>query len=245
MDYNKDIIAASIDILGLGNVLKYNGSKKAFNLLNKLFLNTIDPYVYSAPLFLGKKIRVFKDSVRFGDSVYIFGEPKNSIQNQVEHLIFRAVSLLALGIYKHNFFLRCGIAGGDLLTGPLALPKDVPQHLIELSENIFIGTSISHANQLEKNQNWIGGAISKDIDCSHCMKYLVEYDIPLKNKKGQTARYAINWIKFEKEHETYFGSINKTNNKIDLIAKSIGNTNNRNVKEKIENTKKFVRHCLN
>jgi len=153
-----------------------------------------------------------------------------------------------MGIYRGEFFLRCGIAKGNLITTHLKIPKDAPRHIQNITEKFSIGNSMYRAYKLEKSQEWMGGAIQGDIDCSQ-MKYVVKYDVPLKKEIYETSyrpQYAINWIRIAKQNPELFEiNIDKsfTYKIIDSLAKSIGEVNE-NVRKKIQNTKDFVDKVL-
>jgi hypothetical protein len=105
-----------------------------------------------------------------------------------------------------------------------------------------------HAYKLEKCQEWIGGAISGDIDCSQ-LKYVVKYDnIPLNKEINEPfkPKYAINWIRIAKQNPDLLKIvIDKSNTceRIDAVSKSIGNIDE-SVRKKIQNTKNFIEKIL-
>jgi hypothetical protein len=221
-----------------------NGAINALNILNGIFKNTVDPFGYTSPSFSAPKIRTFREILKFGDSIYIISDPNDPIEVQIDKLILRVTTLIALGIYlyEYKFFLRCGIAKGDLLDVQVWMPNNAPAHLRNINQRIIIGNSLSRANYLEKNQNWIGGAVMGDINCKRSMNYLVEYKIPLKDKmpKAYKPKYAINWLKLLSENNIEIKELNI----IDDIANSIGGIK-RIDKKKIKNTKKFIKKINN
>lgn len=249
MEYIENIVVGAIDILGIGSILESNkGTQRAMKILTNIWVNASDPHVYMTPDLNTERKRVFWGSLKFGDSIYIFGNREDTIKEQTNWLISRIMVLMVFGLYKFNVFLRCGIAKGDLMINTIDIINP-PQHLKEYSENIFIGSSMSRAHILEENQKWMGCAILGDLESDKYSRYLVEYDIPLKNKEifkePYTPKYAINWIKLAKENEGKFGiDTSKTKQLIDSIAIKIGNVDNKNIQEKIHNTKIFVDRCI-
>jgi hypothetical protein len=245
MSYHKEIIVASIDILGISNILQSSkGANKVTGILGKIWVDNVDPNIYAKPDFSSKKTSQFWKSMKFGDSIYILAHPDDKPKVQLQKMITRVVGMIPLGLFKYNAFLRCGIAKGDLLISNVKI-KNAPPHLKDYSEEIYIGTSMSNARKLETNQMWIGGAIQGDIDCKNCDNYLIEYPVPpkkCKNDKRFVPKYALNWLKFVEENEGVAGlTIDKIKifNRIDSIARSIGNINE-DVKTKIKNTKEFI-----
>lgn len=155
--------------------------------------------------------------------------------------------MIALGIFGENllgrnFLLRSGIAKGDLSSAKWDEKKDP----------FFIGMCMANAHSLEDSQNWFGGCISKDIDCSKVKSdFIIEYDsIPLNSDKCKG--YAINWIEAAKQ------SYNEIKIKMDLIEENICKQiqdisydigfSDKKEKEKsqikIKNTQNFINYCL-
>jgi len=241
----EEIVVASLDVLGMGKILdSKEGSKKALHILNHIFQNTVDNFAYK--ISDDKPIPTFGYAVKFGDSIYLIGDPNQSIEEQTSHLILRVSGLIMMGVYRCDtrFLLRAGIARGDLIDVVLGVTGKPPNHVKNVTERVIIGNSMSHANYLEECQLWIGGAVSGDLDCKSCMNYLVKYDIPLdpekKIPKSFKPKYAINWLKVAKQNDI---DITQTNEIIDAISKVIGR-NRKKDNIKIKRTKEFVDYIL-
>lgn len=238
-DHIDKIVVASIDILGISKMLEYeNGSKKVIKKLYNAWMNSGN-IIFKKPDMGSEQISMFWGSTKFGDSIYFFGNPDDTIEKQTEFLIFRTGILIAIGISTLGILFRCGIAEGDLELNKIKIPTFGGTEYNE----ILIGTSMSRAHKLEINQKWIGGAISGNIDCKKIGKYLIKYkDIPINKKKFKKEflpDYAINWYEFLKDTaEVSKFDINTTEERIISIAKDIGI--NDGVTTKINNTKKFL-----
>lgn len=251
--YHEEVVVATIDILGMKEILESNdklnhatkiiGQINASMNMNRFYMNPKD----------GKKYPNWYEQ-QFGDSIYLIGDPKLPVEKQTRGIVFGVAHLIAFGIFGYeiigrNFLLRCGIARGNLRTAQWKINDSQGE--------IFIGNSMSRANNLEKNQDWIGGAAYGNIDCREIRDfYLVRYDnIPLKEKYKEelvpkdVPKYAIDWVRVAKERADDLKLETEINityicNKIDEIAQSIGNMDKEEVHEKIDNTKKFVEYCM-
>jgi len=74
MDIREEIVVASIDVLGMGNILEStNGSKRALMIIENIFTNTTDTYAYQLPDLM--PVHIYRETLKFGDSIYIIGDP--------------------------------------------------------------------------------------------------------------------------------------------------------------------------
>lgn len=242
MTYINEIAVASVDVLGISRILgQNNGTQTAAHILNNIWINSGNA-MYSSPSQSSSSQQIYWKSIKFGDSIYFFGNPNDPIDIQLQNLIVRTGTLIGLGIYNFNYFLRSGIAIGDLEI----IQVNIPMHQGNLIDYIYIGSSMDRAHRLEGCQNWIGGAVIGNIDCSSFMTYLTAYNIPIKRWKyprQYKPTNAINWLEIINQSNLGI-NIDTTNERIDDITERFGNIN-RKAWKKIKNTKKFVNNLLN
>jgi len=233
--YYPEVIVAAVDIIGMKNLLKQNDKLDNATKIIGQICGNIDN---NTQLKIHWK--------QFGDSAYLIGNPGESPEIQLNKIALSVASLTALGIFGENilgrnFLLRSGISKGDLSSAKWN----------GANEPFFIGNSMANAFDLERSQDWFGASIKDDIDCSNIKSgHIIKYDkIPLKGKEYNG--YAINWLEFAKQNMKELKikmDLNPVNicNQIEKISKKIGYSDGEEEKSKtkIENTKKFVRHCL-
>lgn len=234
--YYPEVIVAAVDIIGMKNLLKRRDKLDSATKIIGQICGNID-----------KNKNEKWHWRQFGDSAYLLGKPGSPPEEQVRRISLGVSHLTALGIFGenligYNFLLRSGIAKGDLSSAKWNGTE----------EPFFIGNSMRYAFELERSQKWFGGCIKNDIDCSKISDaYIIEYDkIPINNKEYKG--YAINWLKAAKQNIKELKinmDLNPENicKQIEKISEEIGYSDKKEegeIKTKINNTKKFVRHCL-
>lgn len=240
--YYSEVIVAAVDIMGIKNLLTKNDK-----------LNTATKIIGQLCGNINNNPQLLIQWKQFGDSAYLIANPNDPLDTQLSKIAFSVANLTGFGMFAYelnicdNFLLRSGISKGDLKTAQWTLGQS--------QGNLFIGNSMAKAFKLERAQNWFGACIDFEIDCSNLKNnFIIEYDeIPIKGKwKNKKVKgYAINWLEIVKQ-------IIKQNNikmnlepddiikHIEIITKKIGSSKSeeKNIKKKIKNTKKFVKYCL-
>lgn len=232
--YYPEVIAAAVDIIGMKNLLKKDDKLENVTKIIGQLCGNIDN---------NPKLKIHWR--QFGDSAYLIGNPKDKLNDQLIKLSLSVASLTALGIFGENligrnFLLRSGISKGDLSSAQWDMKKDP----------FFMGNSMANAYILKDSQEWFGCCIAKDIDCNNIQsEYIIKYDeIPLKDGKYQG--YAINWIEAAKQNKAELKiktdiNFENVSAKIEEISERIGYSNDKGKAiAKVNNTKKFVKHCL-
>ena len=188
--YYDQIVAASVDLLGMQHLLSHDDQAvSAMNALATLIVNTNSPKAYSETK---PPIHLYSGRVYFGDSVYLFADPDLNIAKQAHYLNMACAALLSNApVLKKGagFLIRAGIGIGNLRIRIL-------EHYGEKRE-LMIGRSMANAHRIEESQQWIGGAIAKEIPADPVERYRVAYSVPMKTNAKVDA---INWVKLASEN---------------------------------------------
>ncbi|MER0216796.1 MAG: hypothetical protein DU481_11565 [Nitrosomonas sp.] len=193
--YYEKIVVASFDILGFKKRIMVD-SKDAATILANLIKNA-----YFGNSFYSKEVNLndpesekykisdfYGKMERYSDSMFLYGDPQKSIEDQFTLMTAMAAKTIALGFNcKSPYAVRCGIAVGDL-------------HEISLNEygktiSVFTGTSVLKAYEIEQEQNWAGGAIHEDLVTYATGGLVIKTfnEIPWKYEKR--TKIAVDWRK--------------------------------------------------
>lgn len=170
---NKALVAVC-DILGFGDLVKYKPLQEIIDgpiLDFKGLLDTLSKY------------RRLIGHVVFSDTVLIYSLSDD--RHGYDNVIYVVTHLLAHPILYPMLRFRIGISYGDFY------------HSAE--ENIYVGKALIEAHELEKRQEWCGGALTEvaeeRIKSEQCgLTYLTKYDVPTKGGKTESL-LVINWTK--------------------------------------------------
>jgi len=194
------------------------------------------------------------------DGTYIFPKKTteslvNAFKDLVElcNLVISEGLLCLIGetrCYHINPFLsRFGLSFGSLMY----TVNDVTTENIRDTRKNYNGDSCDRASELEKNQNWIGGAISlrkeeteeynKEIEELLEKKWLIEYPVPFKEGfETKDKIYALNWIPFFYPTKP----VQKIEEVLPILVKKLVDLRDENTREdvklKIENTLDFIKY---
>ncbi|MFO8008919.1 MAG: hypothetical protein R6V05_14420 [Candidatus Brocadiia bacterium] len=190
--YYADMVVAAIDILGFRALLECDDEcEAAMQSAKTLIENAPHQYVYDSPDMGTPCDRLYKDWLHLGDALYLFGDPQASIADQALGLMAKSVGLLCLGFRlwsggERGRLIRVGVARGDLRVAGSIDGREAP---------IRLGSAMSRAYRLERDQEWIGGAIDSTIPVLSEEQYRIQYDVPLKDgSEWQGHCKALNWV---------------------------------------------------
>lgn len=227
-EYKPEIAVASIDILGLKNMLGMNDrSLSAMNAIGVLVRNAYENRMYEDLNDRSKFTLSHDVSMHFGDSVYLIGDPSKNIQEQVVFLASRCAALVTFGLANRgqNFLARVGVAVGDLRT---RVVQTTPGPVV-----LRIGSAMSNAHAVEDKQDWIGGAIDVDFELPEEGSHYFRYAVPMKSGSNRSPGYAINWL-WETEGESIA-------DRLDQVSSSVGSSDD--VESKIRNSKALIEYA--
>lgn len=231
-NYHENIVVASFDILGFKKRIMAD-SKGAAKILANFIKNAhYGKSVYHEEVNLhdpeSEKLKLsdlYVKMEQYSDSMFIYGDPQKSIEEQFKWMTLMAAKTIALGfVCSTPYAVRCGIAVGDL-------------HEISLNEygkkiSVFTGTSVLKAYDTEQEQKWAGGSIHEDLVAYDTEGLFTKTfnEIPWKNEKR--SRIAVDWCKIlltQNEDKAHWKS----------IINQVFNENEEEVQEKKNNTIDF------
>jgi hypothetical protein len=243
-EYYPNIAAAAIDICGMGTLVnKGDECKSAMRAIELLVKNTVLQRGAYKKLPVHGKPDIFLHDISsyFGDSVYLFANPKNDLKTQVDLLTINCSALLAAGI-AFGFIARAGICIGDLRKSFFNLGGGRIQEL-------RIGTSMVQAHQLQESQRWVGGAIDTNIPSADMYRF--EYPVPIKtNSQWQDKDLqVINWvcalksISSLKSDEREYQDKEEMKQRVQKVVSDVGEIQ-RETEERLTNTLKFIDYAF-
>lgn len=232
------IAVASVDLLGLKNLLSKNdNSKSAMTAIKQLRVNSCVDKAFIEKNLQSDHLKLFDHEMYFSDSLYFFADPAEAIGIQIDNLAVKCASLIAIGLfyYPNGFLVRAGIAVGDLRIEKVKTQKD--------EQEIRIGTSMAKAYTLQESQNWIGGAVENGYPGDKKDRNRFSYSVPLKNSYFYKCNWpqAINW-------PYIIPPPNNTKDKMkSLVENSMKKISDIGHEEniKLDNTKQFIEFYFN
>ena len=191
--YIPQIAVLSSDALGIDSLLRADdGALSAANALEGMLGQIISSHLaYEEPNRGSNSLQIFQYGLYFGDSVYVFTDPSEPLEGQVNKLTALAAAILWVGAYttlkekRKAYAPRIGIALGDLRVRTIQVEGR--------RYNLRIGRSMALAHKIEWNQNWVGGALPSSLVQSD-EQHTAEYDIPIKDAYKGPPLAAINWL---------------------------------------------------
>jgi hypothetical protein len=162
-EYFENVVVASFDILGFKEKIRKD-SRIASKVLGNFVRNAqYGRTAYSAevdfskPGFESKKMFDLYSSIeRFSDSLFVYGNPNEAIEDQLDKICGMAAKTVAIGLMcDRPYLVRCGIGTGDLVSKTISTFNE--------ETTFFTGNSILNAYQIECEQNWAGGALHEDL----------------------------------------------------------------------------------
>jgi hypothetical protein len=191
-DFHANAVVAAVDLLGMGRLLAQDDQAlAAMDAIDLLVCNTTSQDVYQNPKLQSEFKPMYVYRAYFGDSAYLFADPTRSVAEQTTNLLVKCASLISQGLEhwitgdSHQFLARVGIAFGNVRWRRIGW----------LGENILIpmGTAMERAYRLSRRQDWIGGAVDRQLKSIND-RYRLEYDVPTHDADGEVD--AINWVQF-------------------------------------------------
>jgi hypothetical protein len=241
--FHDRIAVAAIDLLGVGDLLEADSDAiRAMDACEHLIGQiVIGQHAYETEELSAAHIDLFKNGMYFGDSIYLFADPSDPLDQQVEKLLPLTAMVIWIGLLsyirqeKKRFLARAGIAVGNLRVRAISATS---------AGLVFpIGTSMSRAHIIESNQDWIGGALLSELPSHHARPYRVPYKVPIscawRQEHGKGELDAINWLKMAADDERYDETC--------LLRDIKGITNQQHsskIRTKWENTAAFVKANL-
>jgi hypothetical protein len=205
--FHDRIAVAAIDLLGVGDLLETDSDAiRAMDACEHLIGQVvIGQHAYETEELSASHIDLFKNRMYFGDSIYLFADPSDPLDQQVEKLLALAATVIWIGLLsyirqeKKRFLARAGIAVGNLRVRAISATS---------AGLVFpIGTSMSRAHIIESNQDWIGGALPSVLPSHHGRPYRVPYKVPMRctrrKERANQELEAINWIQAAVYDERY------------------------------------------
>lgn len=230
--YIPKIVVASVDILGIRNLLKKeDASLSAMNTLAAFRRNAAGHLMFADSDLTQVEAELYRFDEYLGDSIYLFPDPQVDIPTQAYFLAIRCASLIAAGIMidANNFLVRAGIASGNLRRRVIQTEFG--------TRAVFIGSAMAKAHAIEQAQRWIGGAIEADLPSKEPSPYRMSYDVPTKpfwsTPKEQLD--ALNWVHFFADQF----DLSKLKERLEEISCKIGGSEDQE-HEKIDNTFAFI-----
>jgi hypothetical protein len=189
-------MVAVCDILGFSNLVKEKPLKEILDLHIPNFHSLLKAVVHTSSGVLPSRDEIIKNgyvgSAVFSDTVLIY-----SLIDELAgyHNVLVAVyALLAMPLQHPELRFRIGVSYGEFYHDP--------------DNNIYVGKALIDAYELEKIQEWCGGALTKTAEDIIGSGYattrdiLVTYNIPVKSdsleRKIETYT-AINWTQAKHE----------------------------------------------
>lgn len=243
-DIYNEVAVAAIDLLGFSRQVNenINNALKSIELVRESAREYSFGLVQEYDHFSQKTVPkpdINPSREFFGDSIFFYGNPEAPIRKQVGVLLILTCHIILTGILKKQYFARAGIATGNLLI------KENKE------DKIVIGTAIVNAHQLEKNQNWIGGAVLFNdykppyLELGNKASLIANYTPPFKEEMGKNQKiFALNWLNelvlsmakknycFVNEIEQYLNTLKEKEN-------------NQVIQTKYENTLNFIQEIKN
>ncbi len=190
---NKAMVAVC-DILGFSNLVKEKDLKEIIDIHIPNYHNLVKATIPASANVLPTRDEIIKNglvgSAIFSDTILIYSlidEPFG-----YHYVLVSAWALLARPLKIPELRFRVGVSYGEFHHDP--------------TKNIYVGKALIDACELEKKQEWCGGALTKDAEDvignnASIRAILVSYDVPVKsnsNAEGKAETYtAINWTQAE------------------------------------------------
>lgn len=184
-------MVAVCDILGFGNLVKNNNpddvAEYVFGWLRKALSHSIhkDDFPEDIPSLTAIQEHRHIGLAWFSDTILLY--TRNDTDMCIQALTSTLSWLVFASLFNENARIRCGVSYGPAVIDP--------------ENSVYIGDPIVEAFELEKQQQWVGGAYSEkaysripDIarQGQDPMWWIVPYDVPLKN--GNSSRLlAVDW----------------------------------------------------
>jgi len=189
-----EIAVMSCDALGLHRMLDTDDSAGlAADTLDGMLGQIVTAHaVYEETDHASQPFELFQSALYFGDSIYVFGDESDPLRKQITKLTALAGAILWVGITstlrgkRKSFVPRIGIAVGNLRIRTI----DVAGRSIRFR----IGQSMARAHDIERGQDWVGGALPAGFhegDDSNA----IAYEVPTHKAYDGPRIAAINWCK--------------------------------------------------
>lgn len=237
----KNVVVASFDILGFKELIRSeNGTDLAGHILGHFIQNA-----YSGGIgykdtngkedgidFKADKLELYWKIDRFSDSLFIYGNPEESINNQLQNISIMSAKTIAVGyVTGRPYPIRCGIGFGDLV--------EVTIKTLAGEFTYYTGTAILSAYETECEQKWSGGAVAEVLNghLDHAA-YVRQYAVPTKGPKELTQ--SINWV------DIALDALGSREEVISKINQAFGAQSKMasDVQEKYDNTIKYIEEII-
>lgn len=233
-DFYERTVVAAVDLLGMQDLLgRDETASAAMDAIDLLVRDTTDNDMILTPAHSFSSSQKFVYRAYFADSAYLFADPTMMMEKQTENLLLKCGSLIAHGLRQwvagenKQFLARVGIASGNVRW----------RRLQWLGENILIpiGTAMSRSYKLATSQQWIGGAIERDLIANHD-RYRLAYDVPTSRDHGPLD--AINWVQLLADNDGLEDVASQLENAINARQ-----PDDESSRKKYANTCAFVEHA--
>ena len=209
---------AYLDILGFKEKVKQM-SVEALKKLVADFTDTFRKTVNSSRMVpggngrdVGIKIGPGMEFRMVSDSIYVWIKNDDDCMKQFDNMIHIVNALLATGFEK-RLPLRGVVTFGELFSGNIKTPCNVPPDLLFRDNDSLYGKAIVEAYELESRIDWSGAIVTPNAwakvvgthkklrgkrpsDMFNRFPYFLWYDVPFKKGKGKAIAY--NWNYFSK-----------------------------------------------
>ena len=223
---NKAMVAVC-DILGFSDLVRQRPLDEMINYHITNYHNLIKASIPKASKVYQSSSQEFVDQqlvgvAIFSDTVLIFSLVKH--KRSYDQVIYAAASILAQPILSPEYRFRIGISYGDFYH--------------DAANNIYVGKALIEAHELERKQNWSGGALTKEAKkIVGDNYYLTDCSVPIKGGNGQTyqTHCIINWTLAEHDVITeQTGWLNRSE-----YLSSFSENKRQKIKQILQNTELF------
>jgi hypothetical protein len=213
---NKAMVAVC-DILGFSDLVRQRPLDEMINYHIANYHNLIKASIPST-----SKDQQLVGVAVFSDTVLIFSLADN--KHSYDQVIYSAVSILAQPMLYPEYRFRIGISYGDFYH--------------DAEKSIYVGKALVEAHELERKQNWSGGALTKEakevIGDNH---FLTECSVPIKGDDEEVyqTHCVINWTLAE--HDVITEQICWLNRNDYLV--SLSEKKRQKIERMLQNTERF------
>ena len=220
-------MVAVCDILGFSDLVRQKPLDEMINyhitnyhnLIKASIPKTSKVYQTSSQEFINQQL---VGAAIFSDTVLIFSLVDN--KRSYNQVIYAVTSILAQPILSPEYRFRIGISYGDFYH--------------DATKNIYVGKALIEAHELEKKQNWSGGALTEEAKKIVGDNYfLTDCSVPIKEGNGQIYKThcVINWTLAKHNVNTeQTGWLNRS----DYLV-SISEKKRQRIEQILQNTERF------
>lgn len=220
-------MVAVCDILGFSDLVRQRPLDEMIDYHITNYHNLIKASIPKASKVYQPSSQEFTDqqlvgAANFSDTALIFSLADN--KRSYDQVIYAAVSILAQPMLYPEYRFRIGISYGDFYH--------------DAAKNIYVGKALVEAHELERKQNWSGGALTKEAkEVIGDNYFLTDYNVLVKEGNDQISQIycVINWTLANHDVITELtGWLNRS----DYLV-SISEKKRQRIEQILQNTERF------